>query len=682
MLGVTASLFYLTRETSNLWLAAALLSLGIVALAWVLARRDPALGECEPQNGADLSSRATESWTPVLPLVLATVATAIGADRSLGAGRSEPVGWDIGVPWLIGIALFAAAAWWPTIRASIDAVGDGPRPARRPPSGRRWMPWAAILPIAALPRLAWLDRFPTMIDGDEGQYLLAAVAARTGNMTNPFTTGWFGIPNLYPAAGGWLAHLTGADLVGHRALGALVGTVGVIATWRYGRRVVGPWPAIVGAGLMATLPFHLHFSRTALAHIMDPTTLIFALLFLWRGVHDGRRGDAFLCGVMVGIGWYGYWGARVYPVIVALILVIVATDRRLGLRGAIRLGAWSAVGFVATTMPLLMSLVRNPGEFQNRLAATSPFSLGAWRDDPGAVLELYVTNLRDSLFFPFFGNEQIFFRNPAPFLGWPMALLVAIGVSVWIAAALLRKGGWRNGAWLFVPWVVLTLGVATTYPVQSQRFMALTPFWALAAGSGLVAIARWVTAVYRPAPIAAARIATVAAVALLALTNLAWIASEDRQITTYGDARTFAAWDIGWRLANGDSGEAEGPPVLFAGSPFMFIGSWANLRFQAPNANLADVLEPMPNAASVPPLLPGTLLLIVGERTAEQCAVLQAYPGVTVAEVRSRQGQMLYLAFYRGALPGWATASTPGETTFTIVEPSACDAKVRRVVPS
>ena len=100
--------------------------------------------------------------------------------------------------------------------------------------------------------------------------MLAAIAARTGTMVNPFATGWFGVPNLYPAVQGWLTNVVGTDVAGHRMLGAVIGTIGVIATWRFGTLVIGPWPAMVGAVIMATLPFHLFFSRSALNHITDP----------------------------------------------------------------------------------------------------------------------------------------------------------------------------------------------------------------------------------------------------------------------------------------------------------------------------------------------------------------------------------------------------------------------------
>jgi len=669
VLAVTAALWYMTREAGSPWRAAALLTSAVVGCAWILARSAMDIPGFV-RRGDPVAVFRSGKMAPFWLLLPATTVTIVAAGRMQSAGAGA-VGWSVGLPWLVGVILFMAAAWWPAMPSWRQAARTAQRPAMRSLAVRSWIPWVALVVIAAAPRLIWLDRFPTIIDGDEGQYLKAAVSARTGSMVNPFSTGWFGVPNLYPAVQGWLASVTGADLAAHRVLGALVGTVGVLATWRFGRLVIGAWPALAGAALMATLPFHLYFSRSALNHITDPTTLMLALLFLWRGVHSGRRGDALLCGMMIGLGWYGYWGARIFPVIVALILAIAATNRRFGLSGAVRLGLWSATGFVATTLPLLIAFTMKTGEFQNRLAATSPLSLDAWRDDPSDVLHIYLDNLREAVFFPFVSNQELFFRHPAPFLGWPMALLILVGVASWIAG-LVREHAFRTGAWLAAPWLVLAFGVATTDPVQSQRFVAFTPIWMLAAGSGLVALARWVSAVSLPARAVVQHALLVGAIGALAFMNITWMASEDRQLTTYGDVRTIAAWDIGWRLAHGDPGGEDGQPVLFVGAPFMFIDDWQNLRFQAPNADLTDVAQPIVSTADVPSLPSGAILLLVPERAGERCTVEQAHPEVTVAEAHARNGRLLYVAFYRGELPGWSTAQTPAGTTFDIAEDTEC----------
>lgn len=668
-LGVIGALLYVAAE-NPLTLATAFLTFSLVVFAWIIQRSGYDTFETDRPESLDSRTVTVERPAPLWLIAPAFLATALAADRTLNAARG-PVGWNVGIPWLVGLGLFALAAWWSTFGEWSRATLGGRHLADLRPSFRAWGPWAGMVAIAALPRFLWLDRFPTVIDADEGRYMLAAAEARTGAMVNPFSTGWFGVPNLYPAVQGWLTNVVGTDVAGHRMLGAMIGTIGVLATWRFGRLVVGPWPAMVGAVLLATLPFHLFFSRSALNHIADPTTLVLALLFLWRSVDTGRRGPAFVSGVMVGLGWYGYWGARIFPVIIVLLLAIAATDRQFGTRRAIRLGSWAAAGFLATTMPLLMSFVLNPAEFRSRVTIVSFFSLDGWRNEPGTLLPLFLGNLRQSLIFPLIGYNDLFFRHQAPFLGWPVAIALVVGVAVWING-LRRQRGLRIGAWLFVPWIVLALGIATTAPVQSQRFVAMMPFWLLAAGSGLVTVVRWLAALGLPAPNLARRMLIVAALLVISVVQLRWLASEDRQVTTFGDFRTTTAWDIGWRFAHGNTDEHQSPTVLFAGPPFMFADSWANLRVLAPDAVITDIAEPITTPRAVPPLPPGTMLILVAERSGERCPVTHAFPKATVAEIRAHDGALLYVAIFHEPLAGWSTATTPGETTFTTGAATPC----------
>ena len=168
---------------------------------------------------------------------------------------------------------------------------------------------------------------------------------------------------------------------------------------------------------------------------------------------------------MVGLAWYGYWGARIFPVIVAVLVGFVAIDRCKGPKEAIRLGSWAATGFLAISMPLLMSFVLNPNEFRSRFTIVSFLSLDGWRNEPGMLTRLFLDNLRETFLFPFISYDDLFFRHQAPFLSWPIAVAIMIGLATWIAG-IVREHTWQAGAWLFVPWVVLTLGVAITTPIR------------------------------------------------------------------------------------------------------------------------------------------------------------------------------------------------------------------------
>lgn len=660
--GVYLAVRLLTRYPAGDWLGGAILLMALAMLGMSLAHA----GLIYPVPArVPLPGPVRRDLAPPGVLVgFAAMATLLAGVRRWDLDQGA-VGWDVIAPWLLGIALFAVAAWWPEISTR--------KGSQRPtagilletlPTGWALAPWVVLIALAAIPRLAMLDRYPAFITGDEGQYLLMAVQAREGTLPNLFATGWYQAPLMYPAVSGWVASLFGDGLAAHRALGGLVGMIGVVGTWRLGRSLVGEWPAWTGAALLATLPFHLLFSRSALNNVVDPAVLVVSLLLLWRAVQHGHRGEAFLAGLVVGTGWYGYWGARAFPLVVAILLLLTLLDRRLGMRGVIRVGVWWAIGFVAMTLPLLVTFQMRPDIFWSRrqetsIALTHPDITGRME-----MVRTYLDNLREAVFLPFIENWHLFYLHHAPFLGWPVAMLVAIGCAAW-GAGIVASRAWLAAAWLVVPWLVLTLGVAQSYPVQSQRFLGVTPIWMLLAGCGAVALVRWLAW-----PVGGDRLAQKVLVGGLVvavgLSSLAWMTLPERVLENWGDPRTLAAWDLGWRLANSDDPSV---PVLYAGAPYMFIEDWGSPRFLAPDANVLDAEGEFGQGLVAPD---GGLLVFGPERVEEMCAIAVANPTLVMAEARASNGALLYVSLSDGAIEGWPVGSSPEGTTFEEVAVSAC----------
>jgi hypothetical protein len=662
--GLGGVVVYVVTGPSS-WLSAALVALAIGTAALVFARtgiaRDHAT-RFEPVPERLGVARRSLS----VGAALAAVATVVAVDSRAERGLTNA---DIVTLWLIAIVLLLLAAWWRPIAGT----------PRRSLTGtlQRWRPglptvaaWSGMMAVALLPRVVRLDRFTTVIDGDEGSFMLNARLAQRGELADVFGPGFLGNPNLYPAMAGWLADSVGSPPYDLRVLSGVVGALGVIATWRLGRYVVGPAAAGAGAIILATMPFNLQFSRSALNNITDATVLATALLLLVRGVSFSRSGDAALAGVVLGFGFYGYFGGRALPAVLVVSLVLFARARHVRLRDAARLGGWMAAGFVVTALPLIMALRANPAEFSGRMRQVSTLSGERLRNDPGGTIGLVLEGFRDAALYPLIGNNQGFFRHPPPFLGWCVALLLTIGVAVWLARWARHRDP-KVMAVLFVPWLLLTAGISLTTPVHAQRLIALTPLFALAAGSGLVTVASWLEGMGRPGGRPFGRLVVAAALVVIGVTELRWYASEDRQIVNYGDYRTTAMWDIGWRVGHASSDSGGPPQVLFAGPPFVFTGGFNNLRIQAPELAMSDVVESL-GTVPAPELTDDAMLIIIGERQAERCAAESIYPSATVAEAHARDGTLLYIALYREPLAGWSSAETPAETTFTTISQSPC----------
>lgn len=664
---LVAALFWMMQQQGvDPWQVASWLLGSLVIFAIAVRRFVPWLVAVPAPAAMPRCPDDREASPPPWMLMLAITLTLLSARARYVAGNG-PVGLRVYMPWLGGIALFALAAWYPTLRRWRQS------PAIRLP---RHLPtvavasWAILLVAAVVPRFLWLDRGPDFANEDEGRFILMAMAARDGSMVNPFASGWLGVPQLYPALEGMVASVLGTDIAAYRALGGILGVATVVATWRLGRWLIGTWPAYLGAVILATMPFHLRFSRTALNHVTDSLTLALSLLFLIRATRSGRRGDALISGIAVGIGWYGYWGARVFPVIVALLLGIAATDRTVGWRRAVTIAIWSSFGFLATTAPLLMTYRLHPAELHGRFHATSGVSRAALREAPWDTIRAFLERFRDALLMPIADNRYLFYLHEAPFLGWPVALLLLAGVGIWMAR-LAHHRSRRQVLWLIMPWGIIAAGIAATDVPQSQRAVALAPIWALAAGTGLVGLFHVITTRMRQPPRRSLALIAAVLVAMLGVADIRWYMDDDRQRATFGgDHRSLFAWDLGWRL---DPGHTPNPPrVLFAGPPFVFIEDWGNLRFQAPEARVADIETPIDVPGDVPEIPADTVLAVVPERADEVCTIVAAAPELVVAEARARDGSLLYVAFYREGPVPWHPGETPAGTTFEIVPPPDC----------
>lgn len=625
--------------------------------------REPAVGAGTTHPGADRALPLTGIWLGMLGLAAASL-TALAASGDgypwFSAGR-------VAFWWLASMILVLVTAAW------IDASDAPSRVAiSRWPGWKTAAAWLGIALLAALPRLLVLDRFPTVVDADGAAFMMLALEFRQGNVVNPFGTGWFTNPTLYPVAQSLVADAVGDGVAAHRTLSALMGTIGVLATWRLGIRVVGPLAAAIGAVLLASWPLHLQMSRVALNNITDPTFLVLAILFLLRALEQRRRRDAVICGFALAFGLYGYFGGRAFWLVVVVLLVLLGAISRAGARAFLSILAWMAAGFVAAAMPLLAAFWREPGSVAGHMGMVTSLSFGAFRSDPVGSMRLYIPNLLDAVAYPLAGNDVGHFRHDPPYIGWPLAILLIAGVVMLIRdAVMLRKVD--APVVLGVPYLLLAGGIAFTIPIAGQRYLALTPLLALVCGAGLVAIvdlvSRLVPEGRRWGPVLPMALLLVT-VSALGVANLRWLASEDRQLETYGDLRTTMMWDLGWRIREGDGGVTR---VLIVGAPYVYSYGFANLTFLAPDLVQEDVPGQFVAGMGAPPLQSHDVLVLVPERAGERCVIENAYPGATVAEVHGRDGSLLYIAFFPEGAKGFATGETPAETALELQVTSSCE---------
>jgi len=652
--------------------------LALVLLAWPSLHRTTRASLAPPLVVGDTSS------PPVWMATAGLISGGLGFGRTWFRNSDQPAA-DIMFLWLLGLLLVAiAGGWslWTSVRGRPSIVRG------------RWNAWrwdreivivgGFIVVIVILARVVMLDRFPTIVVNDEGILLGEAQQFFKQLPLNPFTTEHYSMPTLYVVMESLAPRILGSSLGSYRLASALLGALSVLGTLLLGRRLFGDRIGLAGAGVLALMPLHLWASRNALNNIGDAFAFVFALYFLDRALTTHRRWDAVLSGAVLGLGFYGYFGARAFPLVLGLVacvaIVIPIVGKRLPIRELIRLGFWMLAGFIVCSAPILGYFAGRPDIFMARLRSA--------RVDGSLVPSILdrLSVVPNALLYPFIDRQAgtygahggIFFRHDPPFLGWLVAPFVMIGFvcwGVWAVRELLDRRTRLNPSRprpeiLLLTWIVISAGISQTQGLESQRFLSMSIVWALAAGTGLIVLMAGIDQFLHWRD---RRYALVLMVALVAIGgwNAHFFFSEHRQISTYGDQDATAAWDIAWRTQRLD----DPPNILLAGSPSLSYGGYGQWTYMVPGLeeHVTELPEFVSDPAMAPVIAPGELLIVGGKRNrAEVCTVQARNPSAIKGEARDIYGTLLYTVFTTGPTLILPTTETPGASTLARVEMDMC----------
>jgi len=263
---------------------------------------------------------ATDLARPYLPrfwrLLLLPLALTHATFAYLSAAYNTYCWYGVGA-WLLAIGLTLAIFW----------ERDATLPFwRRLGLGREgWrLSWAAVALIVitlvgAYFRFWYLDRLPREMTSDHIEKLLDVHDLTTGlrpiffernTGREPWQFYWtvmfirfFDLPTKFYAlklgtAVVGLLTLAGVYLLGRELFGRQVGL------WATLFSAVASWPVIL--------------SRVGLRFPFAPAATAWSLLYLLRGLRDGRRNDFLLLGLWLGIGLHGYTAFRAMPLAVVV----------------------------------------------------------------------------------------------------------------------------------------------------------------------------------------------------------------------------------------------------------------------------------------------------------------------------------------------------------------------------
>ena len=388
---------------------------------------------------------------------------------------------------------------------------------RRARQGRRisvgfssiW-PWAVlglILVLALFIRLYQLDELPAGLWYDEADNLFFAreIQRAPGNtlVFVPSTN----LPSLFLLPIAAVIEITGVTVTTGRLVSVGFGVVGVVAVFLLVRLMLGPSMALVAAFLMAVMRWDINWSRIGMHGITAPLFAALTAYLTLRAMRSGRMSDYGYSGAALGLGMWFYTAHRLFPLVVAFMLLHHLLLQRPPLRRFAAQLLVMALVALAVAAPVVQVAITDPGEFFQRTKTSSVFSHASTGDAFGRM----ATSLhKHVLMFNHEGDPNPRHNLPnEPMLDFLSGVLLVLGLAI----AAIR---WRNVAFAILPIWVLIMVMPGVLTLHWEAPQSLRSIGTLPAVIALITIAIWTLwRAGRSAPWSRARRATPLVFALL-----------------------------------------------------------------------------------------------------------------------------------------------------------------------
>jgi hypothetical protein len=363
-------------------------------------------------------------------------------------------------------------------------------------SRKRFIFLAALITLlAAVLRLAALGEIPPGLHYDEAANVILTRGIAFRGEHPLFITAYTGKETLWFYLGALVMRVAGPSPFSARLTSALVGTLTVAATGWAVRRLYDDDPrrdalALLSMGVLAVAFWHGVLSRLAFRAITQPLMQAISLGLLWGGLSapPGRRRRITLlvAGLATGLTAYTYLAARLFPIPLAVGLIVWLGAERVRLNRLLDLAIYGLSAVIAVG-PLGLFFLRHPELFTTRIGQVAPASwmeaLDGWR----LALRMFFLS----------GDPLWRFNLPLKPLFGP-ALAVCFLTGLGIAAVDLLKAerapDQARGALLIVwPLAMLAPTALATGSVtpSNLRAIGLAPLIALYPALGIAAMAKW-----------------------------------------------------------------------------------------------------------------------------------------------------------------------------------------------
>lgn len=328
-------------------------------------------------------------------------------------------GWQL---WAYAVCtLVAGAALLPSVRFPL-----------RPNRSHLWL--VGLFLIAFGLRAFRLGSLPAGLHVDEAgaaDFTLRHVLPPQPNTISPFRTG----PSAQPALYYYLARASlaifGENNFGLRFTSALAGALGVLATYALISALTNRRAALMGAAIMATSHFDIHWSRIGLNNIWDSLWVPLVLaLFAW-GWKNKWSGGAVVAGLALGLSSYFYAGSRIAIPLLALLAVQLWRADRDSVRMLVHSSKLAAGALVAAA-PLLVFSLLQPDLVLERLYGSliwKPAGFGPAPTPTELIPSIWDQLVRSVYSFTSLAENSGFYRPGVPLvIGLAVPLLIAGGL--------------------------------------------------------------------------------------------------------------------------------------------------------------------------------------------------------------------------------------------------------------
>jgi hypothetical protein len=348
-------------------------AIGLVsgAILWAVALRSSLTNGGQDVPGSSRPCPLLVRW-PVA-LVAGGLAAAAWADTAAGAFSQRNVALWVGA--LVG---WCVACWPRSPVFSRRVASSGLRSHVHVIAGL-----GAIVVVGAFFRFYRLHELPGEPTSDHAEKLLDIWSLLAGERPVFFATNAGREPGQFYVTYGLVEVFGMAPSFDTLKIGtAFVGVLAVLAVFLLAREVAGTFAGLAAAVLTAVSAWPTTLDRIGLRMAFATLASALALWLLFRYIRTRDRRDAVLCGVVAGLGLYGYTPFRIVALFLAGVAVVAAAHAVLPTGGTasanwaarVRLGRGTLADLAAgagaaliAAIPLVHYSVRFPDQFWYRV---------------------------------------------------------------------------------------------------------------------------------------------------------------------------------------------------------------------------------------------------------------------------------------------------------------------------